>query len=129
MEHVYEIREDILHNHFSSIKKWSISDICASRRTWIEVHGILPLGWQRDNFVKIGGLWGDVICMDKEAEQANSMESAKLVLDTCQMATIEETIVMQVGKGGYEVHVREIWAKYRDQPSVGKGKITRNILF
>lgn len=54
--------------------------------------GISFYGWLKENIKKIGSLWGDVVCLDRDTELGLFMIFVKILIDIFFFFFIEEWI-------------------------------------
>lgn len=83
-------------------------DRCIFRRVWIEAIGIFFYGWNMENFKVIGGLWGDVVCFDRDTEMGRSMSSVRIFIDILQLLFIEESIYLELGNVEFDIYIKDI---------------------
>jgi len=96
-----------LEQWFYSFSDWVESDVCQTRRTWLEIVGLPIQFWSEVNIRSIATNWGDVVMVDKESSTLESLASAKVLIDTLSMYQIEEEAIIQVEGKGFKVFVFE----------------------
>lgn len=107
MEEVLSNPEE-LHQWFVNVKKWDEYEVCEIRRVWIEVLGVPPHGWHKENFKKIAELWGRMICLERAIDKTESFESMRILIDTGIFKTINGDFVLHMGNSGYRITVKEV---------------------
>ena len=95
----------ILSKWFTEIKKWDKYETCGTRRVWIEILGVPPIGWDEENFIQIAELWGRKVCLD---EKSHSFEVMRVLVDTDIFNTIEAELLLFLGDTGFQIQVKEI---------------------
>lgn len=48
---------------FIDIREWDKYESCDTRRVWLEILGVPPIGWHKDNFTQIAEQWGRIESM------------------------------------------------------------------
>jgi len=96
-----------LEKWFYSINDWSESDVCQTRRIWLEFVGLPLQFWSEDNIRRLAANWGDVVLVEKETSTLESGASAKVLIDTLSMQQIEEEVIIQDENKGFKVFVFE----------------------
>lgn len=56
----------------------------------------------------VGGLCGDVVCFDRFTERKESVESAKVLIDTMHIPFIEEHLWLSLEESGFSIYVKEL---------------------
>jgi len=77
-----------LENWFYSISDWNESDVCQTRRVWIEIVGLPAQFWSESTIRVIAANWGDVVLVENETTTMESMAAAKVLIDTLSMQHI-----------------------------------------
>ena len=96
-----------LEQWFYSFSDWVESDVCQTRRIWLEIVGLPIQLWSEFNIKSIAANWGDVVMVEKESTTLESLASAKVLIDTLSMHQIEEEAIIQVEDKGFKVFVFE----------------------
>jgi len=96
-----------LEQWFFSVSDWVESDVCQTRRIWLEIVGLPIQLWSECNIRSIAANWGDVVMVEKETSTLESLASAKVLIDTLSMYQIAEEAIVQVEDKGYKVFVFE----------------------
>ncbi|CAO2841234.1 unnamed protein product [Amaranthus hypochondriacus] len=97
-----------LRSTFTDVKRWSEEDNISTRLTWIECKGIPPTCCSKDNFGKIGEIWGKPLKVDAGFLGLHSLTSAKILIETKHMQRIEDSIEAMWTKGSTRVWVSEL---------------------
>ncbi|KAK7256785.1 hypothetical protein RIF29_30266 [Crotalaria pallida] len=91
-----------------SANKWSTSDLCDRRRVWVEILGIPPHVWCKENIINIVSSLGSFQIFDQNIDDGSSLESVKVLIHTKYMLFIEERMILRVENEDFEIFVREI---------------------
>ncbi|KAJ8447085.1 hypothetical protein Cgig2_022814 [Carnegiea gigantea] len=83
-------------------KIWALSKV------WIEVLGVPPHGWHKENFKNIAELWRKLICLERAIDKIESFESMRILIDTAIFKTITGAFVLRIGDSGYRITVKEV---------------------
>ncbi|KAK7268348.1 hypothetical protein RIF29_21046 [Crotalaria pallida] len=71
--------EEAMVNYIRRVRKWTPDVICERRRVWLEIFGIPPHAWNKENFEHITDRIGTIVELDPDTEEGLSMESAKII--------------------------------------------------
>lgn len=90
------------------IRRWSEEECCYKRCVCLEIFGIPPHAWSRRNMESIVDSIEEMIGMDTETEEGNSMGSAKVLVHTRHMPFVEEVLILSIGESNFEIYIKEI---------------------
>ena len=96
MEDALTLGANSLGEHFDEIRKWFEDEFYQTRRVWLECTGIPPHAWYHENFIKIGDAWGKFACLDEKTREGVDFSSAKILINTCFLQTIQRWIVLLI---------------------------------
>jgi len=96
-----------LENWFYSISDWNESDVCQTRRVWIEIVGLPAQFWSESTIRVIAANWGDVVLVENETTTMESMAAAKVLIDTLSMQHIQDEAIIQHENKGFKIFVSE----------------------
>ncbi|CAO2834642.1 unnamed protein product [Amaranthus hypochondriacus] len=93
---------------FRDVRRWSENEAYFDRLVWIECVGLHPICWGKDNFSKIGEIWGETIRVNDVYNGVCSLTSAKILVRTKHHEKIEESVKVVWETGSCFVWVREL---------------------
>lgn len=96
-----------LGNWFAEARLWEKTDVCHTRRTWIELFGLPPYGWKPENITDIAQIWGEVVCLNEETVEVKSLEAACVLVDTPPMRLIDDVVNFHLEDMTYKIKVLE----------------------
>ncbi|KAJ8429921.1 hypothetical protein Cgig2_021756 [Carnegiea gigantea] len=59
-------QSQVLSQWFIDIRESDKYESYDTRIVWIEILGVPPVGWHKDNFIQIAELWGRIMSVDKD---------------------------------------------------------------
>jgi len=101
-----------LNQWFYSVSDWNETEVCQTRRIWIEIVGLPLQFWSEANIKTIAAKWGDVVLVEKESANLESLASAKVLIDTLSMKQIEGKAIIQDADKGFTVSVFEARSEF-----------------
>ncbi|KAK9699117.1 hypothetical protein RND81_08G153800 [Saponaria officinalis] len=130
MEEILAKEDHLLSNCFCKMYPWDPYQHCESRRIWLEIIGVPPQCWCRDNFEKIAQIWGELVCLDTSTEKGENLMVGKMLIDTRHLKTIDETIYMYAESLGFKIRVKESHnfpILYGSRESTGRNRLIGNL--
>jgi len=106
-----EEMEEALMNHeeldfwFYEIKRWDRYACSTTRKVWLEVFGVPPLGWKWENFKRIADNWGHLISLGKSIAKTNTFDSMRMLLETDILVRIDDEFILKIEDFGFRVFV------------------------
>ncbi|CAO2835011.1 unnamed protein product [Amaranthus hypochondriacus] len=97
-----------LRDLFTDVRRWSKTEQFVERLVWLECVGMNPCLWSYDNFRRIGEIWGKTVRVNHEYNGIISLTSAKILIQTTTLKTIETCVKLQWTSGSCEVWVNEM---------------------
>ena len=89
-------------------RRWDIQEVSNVRRVWLECKGLPLHGWSNANVEKIGVIWGKVVQCDCESWDCTGFQSARVLIDTTVMSSIEGWVCFDLDGIIFDVHVNEL---------------------
>ncbi|KAK9741836.1 hypothetical protein RND81_03G132200 [Saponaria officinalis] len=130
MEEILAKEDHLLSDYFCKMYSWNPYQHCESRRIWLEIIGVPPQCWCRDNFEKIAYIWGELVCLDTSTEKGENLMVGKMLIDTRHLKTIDETIYMYAESLGFKIRVKECHSfpiLYGSRESTGRNRLIDNL--
>ncbi|KAK7281928.1 hypothetical protein RIF29_10310 [Crotalaria pallida] len=106
-EALKQVEHGSMMEYIRRIRKWTPDVVCEKRRVWLEIFGIPPHAWNKENFECITGRIGTIVDMDPDTEEGISMESAKICVTTNLMPFIEDHLYLNINSQKFEIFVKE----------------------
>jgi len=117
-----------LNQWFYSVSDWNETEVCQTRRIWIEIVGLPLQFWSEANIKAIAAEWGDVVLVEKESSTLESLASAKVLIDTLSLKQIEGEAIIQAADKGFKVCVFEAKSEYTIFHFDSLGKICPDLI-
>lgn len=94
--------KEVLSIWFRNIRPWEETEVCETRRLWIEILGIPGQAWSWENVKKIANCWGELVCTDTPTEKVSSFSMARALIDTTSMSPIEGQVLLYHQRFGFQ---------------------------